>query len=251
MLASRFFSVVVEQVDRSTRARPYRTQDENVNFLTVLYIMAGALAATFSARAVMLDPAQLGQWLLYLSWLSLGIAIAALIGVQARPDRIAGEGYAVAIGIVGYAIIVTMQYLTFMLSNIVLFSQLNFYFAILAPISETFFFTVSLYRFIRVALPALSWLFSNLISSITFALYHYFVYGLDPMTLIILFFGNTVLNYTFELTKNPAAPITAHLLVNISPYWLDIATFVVGFWWIFMIPVFLTIFCIVCGGTRR
>lgn len=229
----------------------YRTQDENANLLTVIYIVAGALTATFSARAVMNDPTQLSRWLLFLVWLALGISIAALIGVQARPERVIGEGFALSIGIIGYSVIMVIQYCMVLVSAFMPFSQMNFYFAILAPISETFFFTVTLYRIIRVALPAFTWLFSNLISSITFALYHYFVYGLDPISLIVLFLGNTVLNYTFELTKNPAAPITAHLLVNLTPYWWDVAGLLVANWWMIALPIFLTVVCIICGGTRR
>ena len=92
----------------------------------------------------------------------------------------------------------------------------------LAPVSETLLFNVAIYEVFDFHLRGVDPIQVILASDITFVGYHYFRYFAQSQTLapifliIILTVGNTLFMYTYHVTKNATAPMTAHTTVNFA-----------------------------------
>ena len=60
-----------------------------------------------------------------------------------------------------------------------------------------------------------------------------------------------VLNGVYELAQNPAAPMTCHFMLNLTPYWNEIPGFLMQYIWLAYIPVIIIIVWILLGGLRK
>lgn len=233
------------------RSGPYQKKDEQIGFLTFFYIVLAALSAAFSLRGAVGNLELFILWVTYILFLTLGASVAALMGVEGDPAKLIGELMAVVVGLLGFSIIVFIQFGALISKGILMFSSINGSLAVLAPVSETLLFTVVLYRMIRLIAPSMHWIIANVFSTVWFVAFHYFAYGVDTLSIFILLAGNTVFNYTYELTRNPAAPMTCHLMANLIPYWGDLLEILQSMWWLFVLPFVFIIAFVIVGGLRK
>lgn len=149
-----------------------------------------------------------------------GLALALGFGFTfARKTDLDKEIQAVMLGLFAGIVMTAIQSATYAVAKVLPYSMSNTALILLAPCAETMMFNVAFYHLFKFHFPELGWLQIALTSDITFAMYHFFAYGLRPdfwLILIILLAGNTILMYVYHLTKNATAPMVGHFLVNLA-----------------------------------
>lgn len=142
-------------------------------------------------------------------------------------------------GILGGLFLVVVQIVASAVSAIVkaYMSSSSITFALMAPAPEELIFTMLVYGTLRAAMPDMPWFIAAVPASSIFALFHYWVYGVDVFLTPVLMTGGFVHEYLYERTGDIGTPMVSHLMVNSSPLMFSMALVWFEYWWVGLLVI--------------
>lgn len=86
---------------------------------------------------------------------------------------------------------------------------------LVAAVPEEFLFAGGLFGLMLLVVKGKYrfWI-ANMTPAVIFSFYHYYVYGYVPETMLVLFAGRTILDYSYYYRRDLSVPIIGHLLLN-------------------------------------
>lgn len=110
-------------------------------------------------------------------------------------------------------------------------------FALMAPAPEELIFTMIIFGTLRAAMPGLPWFVPAIPSSMIFALFHFWAYGVQMISFMILLVGGFVHAYLYERTDDIGTSMVSHLVVNGAPLMFVMAALFFSYWWVGAIAI--------------
>jgi membrane protease YdiL (CAAX protease family) len=155
------------------------------------------------------------------------------IGWEAR------QMHVLTFGIIGGAALATLQVMMGVFDMVFVTAPATTdQLTILAAVSEELMFTMVLFGTLLMVAKhfGLHWIWAAVPSSIIFALFHFFAYGLQWYGIILLIMAGIILRWSYMKTKDIGTPIIAHMINNgLVMGMLSVVEMVVDYWWLIMI----------------
>ena len=212
-----------------------RKQKWQIGLLAWLCTLSAILDTYFH----ILDPAGSQLWILYGFGLLFGLASAGAMDVEFNIRWEGKQMQVLTFGVMGGAALIMLQ---------VLMGVFDMLFAatpapteqltILAAVSEELMFTMVLFGSLLIVAEhfRLHWLWAAVPSSVIFALFHFFAYGLQWYGIVLLTIGGVILRWSYMKTKDIGTPMIAHMINNgIIMGTLAVFEAIMDYWWLIAI----------------
>ena len=210
-----------------------RKQKWQIGLLAWLCTLSAILDTYFH----ILDPTGSQLWIVYGFGLLFGLASAGAMDVEFNIKWEARQMQVLTFGIMGGAALIMLQVVMGLFDMMFAVSTAE-QLTILAAVSEELVFTMVLFGFLLTATEhfKLHWLWAAIPSSIIFALFHFFAYGLQWYGIILFIMGGIILRWSYMKTRDVGTPMIAHMINNgIVFVALNAVETFMNYWWLIAI----------------